>query len=118
MHNQDQGNSIREVFPTNQLTAIQAMADVRHLAIEDTDAIINAFYENLYTEDGGAKPLLEDMTAAEKQKFAQKEAELNREPEAQQLDRVVEKQTDVLAANGVDGHKGVAGMNGETTAAT
>ncbi|KAL9104403.1 MAG: hypothetical protein Q9163_000661 [Psora crenata] len=33
-------------------TRIKAMADVRHLAIEDTDAIINAFYENLYAEKG------------------------------------------------------------------
>lgn len=90
------------------------MADVRHLAIEDTDAIINAFYENLYSENGGEKPLLEDMTPQEQQKFAQKEAELNKEPESQQLNHVVEQQSGVLAkdGNGVDGHEGVGVLNG------
>ena len=88
----------------------------RHLTIEDTDTIINAFYENLYAEQGGEKPLLDDMTAAEKTKFAQKEAELSHEPESQRLDKVVQQQTDVLATNGVSGHESVNGMNGETAA--
>ena len=56
------------------------------------------------------------MTAAEKAKFAQKEAELSHEPESQRLDEVVQQQTDVLATNGVSGHEGVNGMNGETAA--
>ena len=56
------------------------------------------------------------MTVAEKKKFAQKEAELSHEPESQRLDQVVQQQTDVLATNGINGHEGVNGMNGETAA--
>lgn len=97
---------------------IKAMADVRHLAIEDTDAIINAFYENLYSESNEEKPLLDDMTAEEKAKFAQKEAELNQEPESQQLDQIVDQQTNVLARQDVNGHEGINMLNGETAAAT
>ena len=97
---------------------IKAMADVRHLAIEDTDNIINAFYENLYSESNGEKPLLDDMSADEKKKFAQREAELRQEPESNHLDQIVDQQTNVLARNDVNGHEGVDAMNGETTAAT
>ena len=97
---------------------IKAMADVRHLAIEDTDAIINAFYENLYSESNGEKPLLDDMTAEEKKKFAQKEAELSQEPESNHLDQIVDQQTKVLARHDVNGHEGVSLLNGETAAAT
>ena len=93
------------------------MADVRHLAIEDTDAIINAFYENLYAEQNDEKPLLDDMTADEKMEFAQKEAELSQEPEAQHLDQIVDQQTIVLANHGVNGHQGVNVLNGEAAAA-
>lgn len=99
-------------------TKIKAMADVRHLAIEDTDAIINAFYENLYSEQNGKKPLLDDMTADERMKFAQKEAELSREPESQHLDQIVDQQTDALARHDVHGHDAVKVLNGETAAAT
>ena len=97
---------------------IKAMADVRHLAIEDTDAIINAFYENLYSETNGEKPLLDDMTAEEKKKFAQKEAELSQEPESNRLDQVVDQQTNVLAKHNINGSEGVNLFNGETAAAT
>ena len=90
----------------------------RHLAIEDTDAIINAFYENLYAEQGVEKPLLGDMSAEEKAAFAKKEAELAKEPEARHLDQVVDQQTNVLAtAKGEEVHEGVNMMNGETAAA-
>ena len=94
------------------------MADVRHLAIEDTDAIINAFYENLYSENKDEKPLLDDMTAEEKKKFAQKEAELSQEPEANHLDQIVDQQTNVLARPDVNGHEGVNALNGDTAVAT
>lgn len=94
------------------------MADVRHLAIEDTDAIINAFYENLYSEQNDEKPLLDDMTAEEKIQFARKEAELREEPESQHLDQIVDQQTNVLARPDVNGHDGVNVLNGETAAAT
>lgn len=96
---------------------IKAMADVRHLAIEDTDAIINAFYENLYSEQNGEKPLLDDMTADEKTQFAKKEAELREEPESQHLDQIVDQQTSVLAKHDVNGREGVNVLNGETAAA-
>ena len=90
----------------------------RHLAIEDTDAIINAFYENLYSEQGGEKPLLNDMSAEEKAAFTKKEAELSKEPEARHLDQVVEQQTNALAStNGEGVPEGVRMMNGETAAA-
>lgn len=92
-------------------TRIKAMADVRHLTIEDTDTIINSFYENLYSDNNTDKPLLDNMTADEKAKFAEKTAELGREPESKALDDVVEKQTDILATNGVDGHADLKGLN-------
>lgn len=99
-------------------TRIKAMADVRKLAIEDTDIIINTFYENLYVESHEAKPLLDDMTPEERRKFAQKEAELSKEPESQHLDQVVDKQTDILASNGVNSTNGVKGLNSGASAAT
>ena len=99
-------------------TRIKAMADVRHLAIEDTDAIINAFYENLYSDSKGEKPLLDDMTADEKKKFAQKEAELSQEPESNHLDQIVDQQTNALAKHDINGHEGVNVLNGEAIAAT
>lgn len=99
-------------------TRIKAMADVRHLAIEDTDAIINAFYENLYSDSNGEKPLLDDMTADEKKKFAQKEAELSQEPESNHLDQIVDQQTNTLAKHDINGHEGVNVLNGKATAAT
>ena len=94
-------------------TRIKAMADVRHLTIEDTDTIINAFYDNLYSKSTAEKPLLDDMTADEEAKYAEKTAELGEEPESKALDGVVEKQTDVLATNGVDGHAGLIGLNAD-----
>ena len=94
------------------------MADVRKLHIEDTDAIINQFHQNLYLDHGAEKPLLEDMTTEEREKFAQKEAELKQEPQSQQLDEVVDKQTDLLATNGINSTDGVEGLNGEVAAAT
>lgn len=105
------------------------MADVRHLAMEDTDAIINAFYDNLYVEKGHEKPLLDDMTTEEKNAFARKEAEINKEPEAKELNHIVEKQTEIIAAaatattangeavNG-NGHTSIDGLNGDTVATT
>lgn len=71
---------------------IKALADVRKLAIEDTDSIINAFFANL---NGESVPLLENMTEEEKKTFAKKEAELAAEPEKRKLDEVVDAQTEV-----------------------
>ena len=88
------------------------------MAIEDTDAIINNFYENLYSEKGEEKPLLEDMSTEEHTAFAKKEAELNKEPESQHLELIVDQQTNALAAtNGSHIREDVSMMNGETAAA-
>lgn len=97
---------------------VKAMADVRHLAIEDTDAIINNFYENLYLEDHQeAKPLLDDLTKVESNKLAEKEKELEGQKEAGRLETVVKEQTDLLS-NGNGEVKGevVDGLNGENGA--
>ena len=89
------------------------MADVRHLAIEDTDEIINNFYENLYAQDGDEKPLLSNLNNAEKNALAKKDAELHKQPEIRELDAAVEKQTKILAANGVNGHEAIQEINGD-----
>ena len=99
-----------------QCTAkIKAMADVRHLAIEDIDSIINEFEQNLGREAGGERPLLKGLTAEEKQQFQVKEREMAAEPEARELDHVVEEQTKVLNGAGeVDGREEkVEALNGE-----
>ncbi|KAL8737379.1 MAG: hypothetical protein Q9181_001754 [Wetmoreana brouardii] len=72
-------------------TKIKAMADVRKLAIEDTDVIINQFYHNLSAEQ--EQPLLADLTLEEKKAFAKKEMELNGEPEMQKLDDLADAHT-------------------------
>ncbi|KAL9593608.1 MAG: hypothetical protein Q9179_005794 [Wetmoreana sp. 5 TL-2023] len=75
-----------------QCTAkVKAMADVRKLAIEDTDVIINQFYHNLSAEQ--EQPLLADLTLEEKKAFAKKEMELNGEPEMQKLDNLADAHT-------------------------
>lgn len=72
---------------------IKALADVRKLAIDDTDSVIHNFYANLNSQV--AKPLLEDLTAEEKKKFAKAEMELNGVPEKRALDETVAAQADV-----------------------
>lgn len=67
------------------------MADIRKLAIEDTDVIINQFYHNLNSET--EKPLLADLTLEEKKALAEKEMELKGEPEMQKLDSLANKHT-------------------------
>ncbi|KAL8957591.1 MAG: hypothetical protein Q9193_005175 [Seirophora villosa] len=75
-----------------QCTAkIKAMADIRKLAIEDTDVIINQFYHNLSNEH--EKPLLHDLTLEEKKAFEKKELELNGEPEMKKLDSLANAHT-------------------------
>ncbi len=76
---------------------IKAMADVRKLAIEDTDIIINRFFENLNSQH--EKPLLENLSVEEKDKFAEKRMELRKEEEARVLEAKVEQQV-----NGGDGY--------------
>ena len=58
------------------------------------------------------------MTSAQKTAFADKEAELNKEPESQHLDQVVDQQSNTLAStNGEKVHQEVQMMNGESAAA-
>lgn len=75
---------------------IKAMADVRKLAIEDTDTIIKTFHQNLNARE--EKPLIADLTPEEKKKFAKAEAELNGEPEKRELDAVVDGEANVPQA--------------------
>ncbi|KAL8993503.1 MAG: hypothetical protein Q9169_006291 [Polycauliona sp. 2 TL-2023] len=83
-----------------QCTAkVKAMADVRRLAIEDTDVIINQFYHNL-NSDQEDKPLLQDLTREEAEAFAKKERELNGVPEMERIEKVVEKQVNGEITNG------------------
>ena len=96
--------------------SIKAMADVKQLAIEDTDEIIKKFFQNLKAKDEDAQPLLDDLTPKEQAAFAEKERELAVEPDAQQLNRVVEQQSDIMATNGVNGSKEVEAMNGVAAA--
>ncbi|KAL9603247.1 MAG: hypothetical protein Q9219_001268 [cf. Caloplaca sp. 3 TL-2023] len=78
-------------------TKIKAMADIRKLAIEDTDIIINQFYHNLSSEQ--EKPLLADLTLEEKKAFAKKEMELNGEPEMQKLDKLADAHTNGIVTD-------------------
>ncbi|KAL8863625.1 MAG: hypothetical protein Q9178_000308 [Gyalolechia marmorata] len=76
---------------------IKLMADVRKLAIEDTDVIINSFYHNLNSDQD--KPLLADLTLEEKEAFAKKEKELNGEPEMDKIDKLVNAQVNGIVTD-------------------
>ncbi|KAL8924755.1 MAG: hypothetical protein Q9208_003844 [Pyrenodesmia sp. 3 TL-2023] len=78
---------------------IKAMADIRKLAIEDTDVIINQFYHNLSSET--EKPLLADLTTEEKKAFAEKEKELSGEPDMKKLDALADAHTNGVVADHV-----------------
>ncbi|KAL8816333.1 MAG: hypothetical protein Q9223_004632 [Gallowayella weberi] len=83
-----------------QCTAkVKAMADVRKLAMEDTDIIINQFYRNLRSND--EQPLLDDLTVEEKEAFAKKEKELNGEPEMQKLQKLASAHTNGVVTDHV-----------------
>jgi len=74
---------------------IKALADIRKLSIEDTDLVINNYYDN-HMNNKSDKPLLAGMTAEEQKAFEQKAAELEKE-EARQLI------TDDVKPNGTHG---------------
>lgn len=78
---------------------IKAMADIRKLAIEDTDVIINQFYHNLSSDT--EKPLLADLTTEEKRAFEEKETELNGEPEMKKLEALADAHTNGVVADHV-----------------
>jgi homocitrate synthase len=52
---------------------IKALADIRKLALDDTDSIIRNFHEIV---NGADKPLIADLTAEEKEHLAEATAEL------------------------------------------
>lgn len=80
-----------------QCTAkIKALADVKKIGLDDTDAVIRAFHHNLHNEN--TVPLMEGLTAEEKKKFAQAEAELAGEKEKRQLDAAADADAEVPAA--------------------
>lgn len=72
---------------------VKAMADVRKITLDDTDAIIRAFYHNLHNEK--EVPLLEGLTADEKKKFVAAENELNGVKEKRQLEETADAQAEV-----------------------
>ena len=80
-----------------QCTAkIKALADVRRLAIEDTDVVIKTFHDNLNSTE--EKSLIPDLTMDEKKEFAKAEAELNGVPEKRELDETVDAEANVAQA--------------------
>ncbi|KAF2121160.1 homocitrate synthase [Lophiotrema nucula] len=78
---------------------IKALADVRKIAIDDTDSIIRAFYHNLHSQE--ERPLLEGLSAEEVKKFQiaeeKEKAELTGTKEKRQLEEQVEAEAEVPA---------------------
>lgn len=75
---------------------IKALADVRPIAIDDADSIIRTFHLNLTANE--EKPLLPNMTAEEKKKFAKAEAELAGVKEKRALDEQADQEANVPSA--------------------
>lgn len=80
-----------------QCTAkVKALADVRKITLDDTDAIIRAFHHNLNNEN--EVPLLEGLTAEEKKKFVAAEKEISGEKEKRQLEEAADAEAEVPAS--------------------
>jgi homocitrate synthase len=75
---------------------IKAIADVRKIALDDTDSIIRTYHHNLHSEE--EKPLLPGMTAEEEQKFLEAEKELNGLKEKRQLDAAADAEAEIPEA--------------------
>ena len=69
---------------------VKALGDVRPLAVDDVDSIINAFHRNIKLGEDGA--LLPDLSASEKASMEKMEKELRAEPEKRALDDLVDAQ--------------------------
>jgi homocitrate synthase len=67
---------------------VKALADVRKITLDDTDAIIRAYHHNLHHDE--EVPLLEGMTAEEKKKFVAAEQELAGVKEKRQLEETAD----------------------------
>jgi homocitrate synthase len=72
---------------------VKALADVRKITLDDTDAIIRAYHHNLHHDE--EVPLLEGMTAEEKKKFVAAEQELAGVKEKRQLEETADAQAEV-----------------------
>jgi homocitrate synthase len=77
-------------------TKIKAIADVRKIALDDTDSIIRTYYHNLHSPE--EKPLLPGMTAEEEKKFVEAEKELSGLKEKRQLDAAADAEAEVPSA--------------------
>lgn len=75
---------------------IKAMADIKKITLDETDAIMRAYYHNLHNEE--EKPLLPGLTVEEQKKLAQKEQELTGVKEKRQLDAQADAEVEVPAA--------------------
>lgn len=75
---------------------IKAIADIRKIALDDTDSIIRTYYHNLHSTE--EKPLLADLTAEEEKKFVKLEKELSDLPEKEDLDATADGEAEVPAA--------------------
>jgi homocitrate synthase len=77
-------------------TKIKAIADVRKIALDDTDSIIRTYYHNLHAEE--VKPLLPGMTPEEEKAFKEAEQELAGLKEKKQLDAAADAEAEVPLA--------------------
>ena len=87
---------------------IKALADIRPIAIDDTDSILHTFHKQIMAgkDHSQIQNLLPNMTDKEKALLAQKEKELAKEPQKRAIDDDVDEQariTKKLRANGTNG---------------
>lgn len=75
---------------------IKAIADIRKIALDDTDSIIRTYHHNLHAKE--EQPLLPGMTEEEKKKFLEAEKELSTVPEKRALDATADAEAEVPAA--------------------
>jgi homocitrate synthase len=75
---------------------IKALADVRKIAIDDTDSIIRNYHSNLHNKE--SKPLLEGLSVEEEKKFERVEKSLDGEKEKRQLGAQADQEAEVPVA--------------------
>jgi homocitrate synthase len=69
------------------------LADIRPINVDDTDSILHAFYRNVKAGKAtSTHGLLPNMTAEEKKLLAEKEKEINQEPEKRVLDETAQEE--------------------------
>lgn len=75
---------------------IKALADVKKIGLDDTDAMIRNYHHNLHNEE--EKPLMEGLTAEEEKKYLANMQELSGEKEKRKLAAEADAQAEVPAA--------------------